>query len=64
MTVKELIDKLSEFDPDLEIDFEFEQYSADGGTWLLEPTVFVKLDYNAVYKKPTLLLNFTSVGSY
>lgn len=30
MTVKELIDKLSEFDPDLEIDFEFEQYSADG----------------------------------
>lgn len=32
MTVKELINELSKFDSDLEIEFEFEEYSADGGT--------------------------------
>jgi hypothetical protein len=61
MTVKELIDELSEFDPDLEIDFEFEEYSADGETWLLEPGVkfvFSKDD------KETLIFNFRSIGSY
>lgn len=63
MTVKELIDKLSEFDSDLEIEFEFEEYSADSGTWVLEPSVFVKLDYNKD-EKPTLLLNFINIGRY
>lgn len=32
MKVKELIDELSKFDPDLEIYFEFEEYCEDGGT--------------------------------
>lgn len=63
MTVKELIDKLSEFDPDLEIEFEFEEYSADGGTWLLEPDILVKLDHNKD-KRGTLLFNFRNIGCY
>ena len=39
MTVKELIDKLSEFDSDLEIEFKFEEPSGisdDGCTWELQ----------------------------
>lgn len=60
MTVKELIEKLSEFDSDLEIEFEFEEYSADGGTLQLEPDVIVKLPFD----KETLLFNFRSIGSY
>lgn len=31
MKVKELIDELSKFDSDFEIEFEFEEYNADGG---------------------------------
>jgi len=60
MTIKELTDKLSEFDPDLEIEFEFEEYSADSGTWLLEPGVIMKLTSD----KESLLFNFTSRGNY
>lgn len=62
MTVKELIDKLSEFDSSLEIEFEFEEYSADGGTWILEPDVLVKLDYDK--SKESLLFNFRNIGCY
>lgn len=62
MTVKELIDELSKFDSDLEIEFEFEEYSADGGTWLLEPDTLVKLDYDK--DKETLLFNFRNRGCY
>lgn len=46
MTVKELIDKLSEFDSDLEIEFEFEEYCEDGGTWLLKFDRLLKCVYN------------------
>ena len=53
MKVKELIDKLSEFDSDLEIDFEFEEYYDDFGTWSLE---FDKL-LKCVYDKEFLLFN-------
>ena len=53
MKVKELIDKLSEFDSDLEIEFEFEEYYDDFGTWLLE---FDKL-LKCVYDKEFLLFN-------
>jgi hypothetical protein len=51
MTVKELIDKLSEFDSDLEIEFEFEEYCEDGWTWLLRFDKLMKLAYD----KDTLL---------
>ena len=63
MKVKELIDKLSEFDPDLEIDFEFEEYSADGGTWLLESGVLMKFTYDKENRE-ALIFNFVSIGSY
>lgn len=63
MKVKELIDLLSEYDSDLEIEFEFEEYSADGGTWLLEPDTLVKLDYDKDVKE-TLLFNFRNRGCY
>lgn len=53
MKVKELIDNLSEFDSDLEIEFEFEEYCEDGGTWLLK---FDKL-LKCVYDKEFLLFN-------
>lgn len=52
MKVKELIDLLSEYDSDLEI--EFEEYCADGGTWLLRFDTLMKLVYD---KKETLLFN-------
>lgn len=54
MNVKELIDLLSEYDSDLEIEFEFEEYCADGGTWLLRFDTLMKLVYD---KKETLLFN-------
>ena len=63
MTVKELIDELSGFDPDLEINFEFEEYSADGGTWLLEPSVLMKFTYDKENRE-ALIFNFISIGSY
>ena len=63
MKVKELIDKLSEFDSDLEIEFEFEEYSADGGTWLLEPGVLMKFTYDKENRE-VLIFNFVSIGSY
>lgn len=53
MTVKELIDKLSEFDSDLEIEFEFEEYCEDGGTWELKFDRLLK----RVYDKELLLFN-------
>lgn len=63
MKVKELIDELSKFDSDLEIEFEFEEYSADGGTWLLEPGVLMKFFYNEDNRE-ALIFNFKSIGSY
>ena len=63
MTVKELIDKLSEFDSNLEIEFEFEEYSADGGTWLLEPGVLMKSTYDNENRE-SLIFNFISIGTY
>lgn len=63
MKVKELIEKLQTFDPDLEIDFEFEEYSADGGTWLLEPGVLMKFTYDKE-NRDALIFNFVSVGQY
>lgn len=53
MTVKELIDKLSEFDSDLEIEFEFEEHCEDGGTWALKFDRLLK----CVYDKEFLLFN-------
>ncbi len=53
MKIKELIDLLSEYDSDLEIEFEFEEYYDDFGTWLLE---FDKL-LKRVYDKEFLLFN-------
>jgi len=64
MTVKELIDKLSKFDSNLEIDFKFEEYSADGGTWLLEPSVLFKFAYFNKENREALIFNFRSIGSY
>lgn len=63
MKVKELIEKLQTFDPELEIDFEFEEYSADGGTWLLEPGVLFKFIYDKENRE-ALIFNFVSVGQY
>ena len=63
MKVRELIDELSRFDPDLKIEFEFEEYSADGGTWLLEPNVLMKFTYEKENRE-TLIFNFISIGSY
>lgn len=63
MKVKELIEKLQTFDPELEIDFEFEEYSADGGTWLLEPGVLMKFTYDKE-NRDALIFNFVSVGQY
>lgn len=63
MKVKELIDELSKFDSDLEIEFEFEEYSADGGTWLLEPGVLMKFLYEKDNRE-ALIFNFKSIGSY
>lgn len=63
MKVKELIDKLQTFDPELEIDFEFEEYSADGGTWLLEPGALFKFIYDKENRE-ALIFNFVSVGQY
>lgn len=63
MKVKELIDELSKFDSDLEIDFEFEKYSADGGTWILEPGVLFKFIYDKKNRE-ALIFNFKSIGSY
>ena len=63
MTVNELIEKLSEFDHNLEIEFEFEEYSADGGTWLLEPSVLIKFTYDKENRE-ALIFNFRSIGSY
>ena len=63
MTVKELIDELSKFDSDLEIDFEFEEYSADGGTWILEPGVLFKFTYDKENRE-ALIFNFRNIGSY
>ena len=53
MTVKELIDKLSSFDSDLGIEFEFEEYCEDGGTWSLKLDKLLK----CVYDKEFLLFN-------
>lgn len=64
MTVKELIDKLSKFDSNLKIDFEFEEYSADGGTWLLEPSVLFKFNYYNKENREALIFNFRSIGRY
>lgn len=64
MTVKEMIEKLSNFDTDLEIEFEFEEYSADGGTWLLEPSVLFKFTYYNKENREALIFNFRSIGSY
>lgn len=63
MKVKELIGELSKFDSDLEIDFEFEEYSTDGGTWLLEPGVLMKFTYDKENRE-TLIFNFRSIGQY
>lgn len=64
MTVKELIDKLSKFDSNLKIDFEFEEYSADGGTRLLEPSVLFKFNYYNKENREALIFNFRSIGRY
>ena len=61
MTVKELIEKLSSFDPDLEIDFEFEEYSADGGTWILEPDALFRFTYDKENRE-ALIFNFRSIS--
>lgn len=53
MKVKELIELLSKYDSDLEIEFEFEEYCEDGGTWSLK---FDKL-LKCVYDKEFLLFN-------
>ena len=63
MTAGELIEILKAFDSDMEIEFEFEEYSADGGTWVLEPDTIIKLDYDKDAKE-TILFNFSSIGSY
>ena len=63
MKIKELIDELSKFDSDLEIEFEFEEYSADGGTWLLEPGVFMKFSYEKDNRE-ALIFNFRNIGRY
>lgn len=63
MKVKELIDELSKFDSDFEIEFEFEEYSADGGTWLLELGVIMKFLYDKENRE-ALIFNFKSIGSY
>ena len=63
MTVKELIDELSKFDSNLDIEFEFEEYSADGGTQLLEPGVLMKFTYDKE-NRDALIFNFKSIGSY
>ena len=61
MKIKELIDELSKFDSDLEIEFEFEEYSADGSTWLLEPSTLFTYDKE---NRKELIFNFISIGSY
>ena len=63
MTVEELIEELSKFDSDLKIEFEFEEYSADGGTWLLEPCVLMKFTYDKE-NRDALIFNLISIGSY
>lgn len=63
MKIKELIDELSKFDSDLEIEFEFEEYSADGSTWLLEPGVLMKSTYDNENRE-SLIFNFISIGTY
>jgi hypothetical protein len=55
MTVKDLMEKLSEFDSDLEIEFEFEESLNEGDTWLLRFDKLMKLTYN---EKESVLLNF------
>ena len=54
MTVNELIEKLKEFDSDLEIDFEFEESLNEGCTWQLR---FDKL-MKCTYEKEFVLFNF------
>lgn len=63
MKVKELIDELSKFDSNLDIEFEFEEYSADGGTWLLEPSALFKFLYDKENRE-ALIFNFRNIGRY
>lgn len=59
MKVKELVDELSKFDSDLEIEFEFEECV----TWLLEPSALFKFTYDEENRE-VLIFNFRSIGTY